>query len=197
MRLLRNELTSDRVLKSLLQERRGPSVSQPILTLNRSAYQVNLQDPAVNVNAAIVAVELESMHDILSRDQKTGLFNKMENRVHHIPIIISGNIDSEIVNKKVNHNKRNLSPVNGALGNNFQTTGNSQLSRVVILSDSHLKGCTERINNYLSGKYGAIGLVKPGMSVEELLDKSMMDLDSLKKIDVSVLSAGANVRISK
>jgi hypothetical protein len=54
MRLLRNELTSDRVLKSLLQERCGPSVSQPILTLNRSAYQVNLQDPAVNMFSEFV-----------------------------------------------------------------------------------------------------------------------------------------------
>jgi hypothetical protein len=122
----------------------------------------------------------------------------MENRVHHIPVIISCNIDSKIVTKLVNHNnKRNPSPVNGALGNNFQTTGNPRLSRVVILSDSHLKGCTERINNYLSDKYGAIGLIKPGVSVEELLNKSMMDLDSLKKSDVIVLSAGAKVRISK
>jgi hypothetical protein len=73
--LLRNELTSDCVLKSSLQERCSPSVSQPILTLNHSAYQVNLQDPAINVNAAIVTEELESMHDVLSRDQKTQLFN--------------------------------------------------------------------------------------------------------------------------
>jgi hypothetical protein len=153
-------------LRSSLKERCSPSISQPILTLNHSAYQVNLQDPAANVNAEIVTEELESMRDILSRDQKTELFNKLENRVYHIPIIISGNIDSKIINKLVNHNnKRNPSPVNGTLGNNFRTTANPLLSRVVILSDSHLKGCIERINNYLSDKYGAIGLIKPGASV--------------------------------
>jgi hypothetical protein len=49
--------------------------------------------------------------------------------------------------------------VNEVSENNLQLTGdlrmqtsNKSKSRVVILSDSHLKGYTKRINNYLSDK---------------------------------------------
>jgi hypothetical protein len=35
-------------------------------------------------------------------------------------------------------------------------------SKVIILSDSHLKRCTKRINNYLSDKFRTFGWIKPG-----------------------------------
>jgi hypothetical protein len=65
--------------------------------------------------------------------------------------------------------KRNRRLVNEVSVSNFPSTGNTQLltpnkskPKVVILSDSHLKGCIERIHNYLSDKFRTIGWIKPG-----------------------------------
>jgi len=63
---------------------------------------------------------------------------------------------------------------------------------VVILGDSHLKGCTGKIHNYLCDTFRITGWTKPGALAEEILDKPTMDLRSLNKCDVIVISAGAN-----
>jgi len=65
-------------------------------------------------------------------------------------------------------------------------------SKVAILSDSHLKGCTIKINNHLVDTFRITGWTKPGALAEELLDKRIMDLVDLNKQDVVVISAGAN-----
>jgi len=64
-------------------------------------------------------------------------------------------------------------------------------SKVVILGDSHLKECTEKINNHL-GDVFRIKWIKPGALTEEMLDKPTIDLMNLKERDVIVISAGAN-----
>ena len=58
---------------------------------------------------------------------------------------------------------------------------NRRRSKVVILSDSHLKGCTERIDNHLKDKFRTIGWIKPRALAEEILDKQTVDLVNLKK----------------
>jgi hypothetical protein len=89
--------------------------------------------------------------------------------------------------------KRNPGLVNKVSVINFPSTGNARLqspnkskSKVVILSDSHLKVCTERINNYLSDKFRTIGWIKSGSLAEEILDKQSVNLVNLKKCDVIV-----------
>jgi hypothetical protein len=67
-----------------------------------------------------------------------------------------------------------------------------QKSKVVILSDSHLKGCVKKINNLLGDSFLISGWTKPGALAEEILDGPNMDLMGLDKQDVIVISAGAN-----
>jgi hypothetical protein len=55
-----------------------------------------------------------------------------------------------------------------------------------------LKGCTKRINNYLSDEFRTFGWIKPGALAEEILDRLTVVLVNLKKCDVIVISAGAN-----
>jgi hypothetical protein len=71
-------------------------------------------------------------------------------------------------------------------------TPNKNKSRVVILSVSHLKGCTMRINNCLSDKFRTFGWMKPGVLAKEILDRLTVDLVNLKKRDVIVISADDN-----
>jgi hypothetical protein len=175
-------------------------VNQPILTPNRYAQSINLQESAVNVNDMIVSNELGSLHDTQREDWQIEVINVEASCGHYVPTILNGKIYSKTVNKAVNCAiKRNPRLVNGGLVINFPSTGNARLqspnkskSKVVILSDSPLKGCTERINNYLSDKFRTIGWIKAGTLPEEILDKQSVDLINLNKHDVIVFSAGAN-----
>jgi len=53
-------------------------------------------------------------------------------------------------------------------------TSTKRSSKVLILGDSHLKGCTEKT-----------GWIKPGAQAEEILDKPTMDLMNSNKRDVN------------
>jgi hypothetical protein len=50
-----------------------------------------------------------------------------------------------------------------------------------------------KINHYLSDKFRTFGRIKPGAFAEEILDRLTVDVVSLKKRDVTAISAGANV----
>jgi hypothetical protein len=66
---------------------------------------------------------------------------------------------------------------------------NKNKSRVVIISDSHLKGYTKRISNCLSDRCRTFGWIKPGTLSKEILDRLTVNLVNLKKRDV--ISVGA------
>jgi hypothetical protein len=174
-------------------------VNQSILTSNNYAHLINLQDPTVNANAK-AASELGLLYDLQNEDQQSELINAEEKSNHHIPVILNRKLHSKVVEESVNcANKRNPRLVNKVLVNNLPLTGNLGLqtpnkskSRVTILNDSHLKGCTVKINICLSDTFRTVGWIKPGALTEEILDKPTVDLVNLKKSDVIVLIAGAN-----
>ena len=114
--------------------------------------------------------------------------------------ILNGKIYSIVSNKLVNGVIK--SPVkqddeipshNSPHTVNFQKQISSKhSSKVVFLSDSHLKGCTMKINNHLGDTFRITGWTKPGALADELLDNPIMDLVDLNKQDVVVISADAN-----
>jgi hypothetical protein len=133
------------------------------------------------------------LHDTQREDRQIEVINVEANCGYHVPAILNG----KIILKQLSMNsaiRRNSRLVNEVSVNNFPSTGNARLqtpnkskSKVVILSDSHLKGCTKRINNYLSDKFRTVGWIKLGALVEEILDKLMLDLVNLKNRDVIML----------
>jgi len=98
-----------------------------------------------------------------------------------------------LVNKKdtptavsFRHTNRNVVEVN----NNSSTV--KPKSKMVILSDSHQKGCLKMIKNLLGDSVIISGWTKPGARAEDILVGSNTDLMDLDKKDVIVISAGAN-----
>jgi hypothetical protein len=65
-------------------------VNQHILISNCYDQLINLQDPVVDVNNAIVSNELGLLHDVHREDWQAELINVEANRGHHIPIILNG-----------------------------------------------------------------------------------------------------------
>jgi hypothetical protein len=95
----------------------------------------------------IVSNELGLLHDRQKEDGQIELIN--------VPIILNGKIYPKAVNTSVNFAiKRNPRLVNEVSLNYFPSTGNAQLqipnkskSKVVILSDRHLKGSVGTSHN--------------------------------------------------
>jgi hypothetical protein len=84
------------------KKQNSASVNQPILTSNHYAPLINLQDPLVNINNAIVANELGLLQDIQMEDRQTEPINVEASRGHLIPTILNGKIYPEAVNEPVN-----------------------------------------------------------------------------------------------
>jgi len=128
------------------------------------------------------------------------VISKETNCFLHISTILNGKIYSNGSNKLMNCViKRNIRHADEISVNNFLSTVHVRMqtsikctSKVVILGNSHLKGCTEKINNYPRDTFRITGWTKPGALAEEILDKPTMDLMYLNKCDVIVISAGAN-----
>lgn len=70
------------------------------------------------------------------------------------------------------------------------TTGNKH--KVIILGDSHGRGCASELNTQLDKSFDVIGFVKPGAPIEEILKTRTNDVMKLTKDDFLVILGGAN-----
>jgi len=86
-------------------------------------------------------------------DRQMDVISKETNCFHHIPTILNGKIHSNVTNKLMNCViKSNVRQADEISANNSPSIVNVQMqtsikrsSKVVLLGDSHLKGCTEKI----------------------------------------------------
>jgi len=123
---------------------------QPIPTPSCYAHLINLQESMENVNNTIVSNELGLPCVSRRVDQQMEVISKETNCFLHIPTILNGKIYLNGSNKLVNCViKRNVRHADAISANNFLSTVNVRMqtsikrsSKVVILGDSHLKGCT-------------------------------------------------------
>jgi lysophospholipase L1-like esterase len=63
---------------------------------------------------------------------------------------------------------------------------------VKILGDSHLKGSSTRINQYLNTKFEISSLIKPGACINQLVLSQENELNCLGKNDAIVINGGTN-----
>jgi hypothetical protein len=126
-------------------------------TSNLYVQIINLQDPIVDINDGTVSTELGLLYDVQREHRQTEHINVEANCDHRIPTTLNGKIYPKAVNeldscatigspRVVNEVLENNLPLTGSL---LMQTPNANKSMVVILSDSHLKGCTKK-NKQLS-----------------------------------------------
>jgi len=99
---------------------------------------------------------------------------------------------STIVNGVAHADKPNKSGKYGNEGPNRNNTQKSEVPSVLILSDSHLKGCIVKMNDHLATTFRTNGWVKPGAPADEILKAAKLEVVNMNKHDVIVLSVGAN-----
>jgi hypothetical protein len=67
-----------------------------------------------------------------------------------------------------------------------------KVHKIMIIGDSHARGCSERVKNLLSNKFEVNGLVKPGTGTDVLTNSAKNEVRKLTKRDVIVFWGGAN-----
>ena len=64
--------------------------------------------------------------------------------------------------------------------------------KVIIIGDSHAKGCAAEITHNLGTTFEITGYVKPGTGLEEITNIASKEIDKLTKKDMVVVWGGAN-----
>jgi hydroxyethylthiazole kinase-like sugar kinase family protein len=63
---------------------------------------------------------------------------------------------------------------------------------VIILWDSHVRGCAAEVSHLLNNDFKVLGFVNTGSGMKYIRDMSRMKLQQLSKEDVVVLWGGSN-----
>jgi len=64
--------------------------------------------------------------------------------------------------------------------------------KVIIVGDSHARGCTAEVSHLLKNDFEVLGLVNPGAGMKNIKDTSRAKLHQLTKKDVAVLWGSSN-----
>jgi hypothetical protein len=64
--------------------------------------------------------------------------------------------------------------------------------KVIVVGDSHARGCATEVNHLLKNDFEVLGFVNPGSGMKYIKDTSKVKLQQLSKEDVVVLWGGSN-----
>ena len=62
--------------------------------------------------------------------------------------------------------------------------------KVLIIGDSHARGCVTELQHLLKKDFGVLGFITPGLGIKHIKDTSMGKLRHLSQEDVVVLWGG-------
>jgi hypothetical protein len=123
----------------------------------------------------VAAGRVEYCHQSTNQVTSASLYN--------IPTVINGQVLS--TGKSVPTNKKAEQVVKSNVINNQHKD-----HKVLLLSDSHGRGCEERIKNQLPSNFEVCGLVKPGASSSILSKIVSTEINKFMRKDFTVLWYG-------
>jgi hypothetical protein len=101
-----------------------------------------------------------------------------------IPTIINGRVESSAI-PNFHNNKTKILKVK-------PTKNNKYVHKVHIIGDSHLKGVTTKINQYLGSNFVVSSFIKPGANVKQIVETQEIEFNCLGKKDLIVVNGGSN-----
>jgi lysophospholipase L1-like esterase len=97
------------------------------------------------------------------------------------PIEVADGLELGKVRGMTNIRKRNLK---------------QKVHKVILIGDSHARGCVEKISNYLGNSYEVTRYVNPGTGLEVITNSATKEIDRMTPKDVVIVCGGSN-NISK
>ena len=163
---------------------------QSITTANRFTLLSNLEKDNMESTESQKHGKLAQMH-------KTHKSTKQQTTGQRIPTIVNGQTQYTDNGKLPASNNKN----------NFQTPTTNQVNKlkeyskcskhayqkqhkVVILGDSHARGCAAGVKHLLSSDFEVIGSINPGAGMKTIKDMASVQVQQLTKKDVVVLWGG-------
>jgi hypothetical protein len=64
--------------------------------------------------------------------------------------------------------------------------------KILIIGDSHVKGCASRMSDSLDSRFNVCGIVKPGSCTDSICGSAKEEVDKLNEKDFIILSSGSN-----
>jgi len=150
---------------------------QSIVTSNRYTPLHNLEEDNMEIT------EFQN-HDEQAQICRTEKPTKQQIKGQNIPIILNG--QAQYINKR----KLPASNTKNNLKNSTQIT--KRHHKVVILGDSHARGCAAGVKHLLSSDFEVCGSISPGAGMETIRDTARMEIQQLTKKDVVVQWVGSN-----
>ena len=159
-------------------------------TTQRGNPKANLllnTDTIITSNRYEILASLTDEHERVDNEIEFGKQVKESKRINktmkQIPTIINGAVYPRELNRVVKCRSETT---------NKGQASNSSKPRVLILGNSHLKGCIQKIDNYLATTHQTSGWIKSGAPSKEILNTAELEVEYMKSCDVIVLCAGAN-----
>ena len=144
-------------------------------------------DTIIISNRYEILASLTDEHERVDNEIEFGKQVKDSKRINkmmkQIPTIINGAVYPSELNRVMKCRSETT---------NKGQVSNSSKPRVLILGDSHLRGCIEKIDNYLATTHQISGWIKPGAPSKEILNIAELEVENMKSREVIVLCAGAN-----
>ena len=112
-----------------------------------------------------------------------------EEEARFIPTIING----QITNKETSRNIKQTPSHHQKLKQKTTKTSVSSTGRrnkILIISDSHVRGISERIRNYLNVPFNVTGITKPNANTESITSPSHFEAENLTKQDLLIFHGG-------
>ena len=126
---------------------------------------------------------------------KTDQFINTTNRFAPLTKVQTDNIDTILVivngepltKRNIKVNNRNASRrVCGKIGDK------KQKKKIIVISDSHARGCAREISNYLGKEVDVSGTVMPGAGLAHIVNLAQEDISNLSPYDAVVIWGGSN-----
>lgn len=125
----------------------------------------------------------------------------IDHNLKYIPTIINGQInstkkdnDKEInnVNSKLVHLRNLVKESRVKLLNNKERYLKCHEHRVLLMGDSHMRGCAAKRIASLDARFNVCGVTKPGSVTKSLIETVKEEVESLTMNDFLIICSGAN-----
>jgi hypothetical protein len=154
---------------------------QAIITSNRYTPLYSLEED--NTSTSTTSTESQN-RDEQAQIYRTEKPTNQQIEGQKIPIILNGQV--QYINKR----KLPASIIKNNPKNSTQIT--KRQHKVVVLGNSHARGCAAGIKHLLNSDVEVCGSINPGAGIETIKDKARMETQHLTKKDVVVLWGGSN-----
>jgi hypothetical protein len=117
-------------------------------------------------------------------------YQEVNNKPQNIPTIVNGYVSVSKDKKVFSFN--NSKELYSKLQNSKNNLSKSSKHKILLLGNSHLKGCSENVKIHVNDKFQVCGYIKPGAGVKGILEQPPKDIDNLLTKDFIVLCCGSN-----